>query len=103
MLRRFGIEDLRLDPKKSVFGVKQVTYLGFIVTAGEGISMDPAKVEAVRKWEAPTNVRDVRAFLGFANFYRPFIRNFSRIAMPLSNMTKKNTPFLMERPPTQGL
>ena len=77
VLRRFGIEDLRLDPKKSVFGVKQVTYLGFIVTAGEGISMDPAKVEAVRKWEAPTNVRDVRAFLGFANFYQSFIRNFS--------------------------
>lgn len=94
VLRRLAKEDLRLDPKKSVFGVKQVTYLGFIVTAGKGISMDPAKVEAVTKWEAPTNVRDVRAFLGFANFYRPFIRDFSQISTPLSNLTKKDTPFI---------
>ena len=55
--------------------------------------MDPGKVEAVRNWAAPTNLREVRGFLGFANFYRRFIQDFSKIARPLNDLTKKNTPF----------
>ena len=55
--------------------------------------MDPAKVAAVRDWPTPRNLRDVRGFLGFANFYRRFIRGFAQIARPLNNLTKKNIRF----------
>ena len=93
VLARLGAEDLRLDLNKSAFAVKEISYLGFIVTAEQGVSMDPAKVSAVTQWEAPTNVRDVRAFLGFANFYRTFINSFSEKTAPLTALTKKDVPF----------
>ena len=55
--------------------------------------MDPKKIEAVTKWEPPRSVRDVRAFVGFANFYRDFIGGFSEIVMPLTALTKKGVVF----------
>ena len=51
--------------------------------------MDPIKVEAITSWPTPTKVKDVQAFLGLANFYRRFVRNFSKIAAPLHNLTRK--------------
>jgi len=93
VLERLSAAGLKLDIKKCEFAVKQVKYLGFIITAGEGIKVDPEKVEAIRKWEAPTNLRGVRSFIGFANFYRDFIKNFGDIAAPLLELTKKSTPF----------
>lgn len=55
--------------------------------------MDPKKVACVQEWPTPRSVRDVQGFIGFANFYRRFIPEFSRLATPLSNLTKKDTPF----------
>ena len=55
--------------------------------------MDPAKVAAVAEWPRPQNVRDIQAFLGFANFYRRFIAKFSRIAKPMTSLTQKDLPF----------
>jgi hypothetical protein len=60
---------LYVDIKKCEFEVKSTKYLGFIVEAGKGISMDPAKVAVIRKWEVLSIVKGVRLFLGFANFY----------------------------------
>ena len=56
--------------------------------------MDPTKVEAVTSWPTPKNLKEVRGFIGFANFYRQFIKDFSKIARPLHDLTKKDTPFL---------
>ena len=53
------------------------------------MSVDPEKVEAIRAWEAPTNVKGVRSFLGFANFYRDFIEDFSELSGPLTQLTQK--------------
>ncbi|KAL2888509.1 retrovirus polyprotein [Ceratocystis lukuohia] len=64
------------------------------VTAGEGVSMDPEKTEAIREWKPPTTVKGVRGFLGFANYYRDFIRDFSTLAAPLVKLTKKDEPFV---------
>ena len=58
--------------------------------------MDPKKVSAIKEWEAPTNARGVRSFIGFANFYRDFIDSFSEIVAPLIKLTKKGEPWKWE-------
>ena len=78
---------LFVDIKKCEFEVKTTKYLGFIIEAGKGIRMDPAKVQAIVSWQAPTTVKGVRSFLGFANFYRRFIKNFAGLATPLTRLT----------------
>ena len=84
---------LQCDINKSEFEKDTVKYLGFIVRAGDGIHVDPAKVEAIRAWTAPRTVRDVRSFLGFANFYRSFIPSFATISAPLVRLTRKEVQF----------
>ena len=56
----------------------------------EGLKIDPYKVEAVTRWESLRCIKDVQAFLGFANFYRRFIRGYSKIAVSLSALTRKD-------------
>ncbi len=84
---------LYLDINKCEFAVKTTRYLGFIITAGVGVSMDPEKVKAIQDWEPPTTVRGVRGFLGFANFYRHFIKDFTEVVEPLLRLTKKTSTF----------
>ena len=55
--------------------------------------MEPEKVKAIMEWEAPRSTRGVRAFMGFANYYRRFIHGFSTLVTPLTKLTKKDTPF----------
>ncbi|CBF71484.1 uncharacterized protein ANIA_10846 [Aspergillus nidulans FGSC A4] len=94
VLKKLEEAGLYLDIKKCEFECKETKYLGFIIQAGKGIKMDPEKVKAIKEWETPTTIKGVRGFLGFANFYRRFIPNFSGIVRPLNNLTKKGTPFL---------
>ena len=68
-------------------------YLGFIIKAGVGLRMDPEKTKAIREWEAPKTKKGVRAFLGFANYYKAFINKFVTTAIPLTAFTGKY-PFL---------
>jgi hypothetical protein len=63
-----------------------------IIRPGE-VRMNPGKVATVRDWTTPANLREVRAFIGFANFYRRFIKDFASIAHPLHDLTKKDTPW----------
>uniref|UniRef100_A0A2N9HQ68 Retrotransposon gag domain-containing protein n=1 Tax=Fagus sylvatica TaxID=28930 RepID=A0A2N9HQ68_FAGSY len=74
---------------KCEFWLDKVTFLGHVISR-EGISVDPNKVEAVVKWERPTNVIEVRSFLGLASYYRWFVEGFSRLATPLTRLTQKN-------------
>ncbi len=67
-------------------------FLGFILSP-EGIRMDPAKVKAVADWPTPDSCRAVQRFLRFANFYRRFIRNFSQVALPLTDLTSTRTRY----------
>ena len=83
---------LRLKPEKCHFYEKEVTFLGYVVKP-EGISMDPKKVATVLEWSAPACVKDVQSFLGFANYYRRFIKGYSGIAAPLTELTRKDKPF----------
>ncbi|KAF6783741.1 reverse transcriptase domain protein [Colletotrichum sojae] len=93
VLRRLADAGLNLDPKKCEFSMKRVKYVGFIVTAGEGISCDPEKLRAIREWLPPRSVKGVRSFLGFANYYRIFIPNYATIVEPLTRLTKKSEVF----------
>ena len=65
----------------------QVDYLGFEVSP-EGIHASPEKVRAIIEWPKPKSVHDVRSFLGLASYYRRFVRGFSEMARPLTNLTK---------------
>lgn len=89
-LQRAG---LHLDPVKCEFGVKTVKYLGFIITAGVGVSCDPEKLRAIREWERPTSATGVRSFLGFANYYRVFIPDFAATSRALTALTGKGVIF----------
>jgi hypothetical protein len=97
VLRRLHKAGLKLDIEKSEFAFSEVKYLGFIISAGEGIKVDPGKVEAIKKWEAPTTVKEVRSFIGFSNFYRGFIENFSEVAAPLMLLIRKNQAWQWEK------
>jgi len=77
-----------LKREKCHFHKQEVKYLGFIITTN-GIRMDPEKVSCVLGWETRRTVTDVQCFLGFANFYKRFIKDYSKVVTPLTKMTKK--------------
>ena len=68
-------------------------FLGHVVSDG-GIVIDPSKVEAVMSWERPTSITEIRSFLGLAGYYRRFSKRFSQLALPLTKLTRKSTPFV---------
>ena len=78
---------------KCSFHYNQVEFLGYVISS-EGISMDPAKVQTALEWETPHSLRDVQCFLGFANFYRKFIQDYSKLILPLTQLTKKGQSFV---------
>jgi len=92
----FREQKIYLKPEKCVFSQKSVQYLGYVIS-GDMIAMDPVKVAAVADWPTPKNLKQTRSFLGFANFYRRFISNYSKLARPLNNLTKKDKPFKWEQ------
>lgn len=102
IIRTLGDTGLQLDWDKSEFESPSIKYLGFIVEPGKGIQADPEKVKAVMEWESPTSVRGVRSFLGFANFYRCFVKDYSSLTAPLNLLTKKDQPFKWDKEQQQA-
>ena len=86
VLNRLPEHQLYVKAEKSVFHAETVSFLGFIVAPGR-VQMDPAKVSTVAEWPTPDSCKKVQQFLGFANFYRRFVRGFSAIAAPLHALT----------------
>src|SRR6202162_2246059 len=89
VLQRLRDAGLHTSMEKSFFHLKKVEYLGYQISE-HGISMSKEKVQAVQEWLVPRNVKDVQAFLGFANFYRRFIEGFSRVCKPLTDLLRKD-------------
>ena len=83
---------LYFKPEKCTFHVPSMEYLGLILERTR-TRMDPIKVAGVRDWPAPTTVKGVRSFLGFCNYYRAFVQDFSELALPLNALTKKGQEF----------
>ncbi|KAG1940759.1 retrotransposable element [Pimephales promelas] len=92
VLQRLLENRLFVKAEKCTFHVSSISFLGSIVSA-EGVSMDPGKVSAVTDWPIPDSRVALQRFLGFANFYRRFIRNFSQVAAPLTALTSVKSSF----------
>lgn len=73
--------NLHAELEKCTFHTDTIEYLGFIVSP-KGIAMDPEKYRAIEEWPRPKTVKEIQSFLGFANFYRQFIDEYSRIVVP---------------------
>ncbi|GAU43834.1 hypothetical protein TSUD_371130 [Trifolium subterraneum] len=80
---------------KCEFWLEEVSFLGHVISNG-GIAVDPAKVDAVMKWGTPESVLEIRSFLGLAGYYRRFIEGFSKMALPLTLLTRKDQAFVWD-------
>ena len=77
---------------KCEFWLDKVIFLGHVISK-EGVMVDPAKIQAVKDWNRPKTVTEIRSFLGLAGYYRKFVEGFSKLAMPLTQLTRKGTKF----------
>ncbi len=97
VLRRLIDHQLYAKAEKCEFHQESVSFLGYVISSG-GVAMDDKKIRNVVNWPQPTTLKELQRFLGFANFYRRFIRNFSTVAAPLTSMTKKGNQRLTWSP-----
>ena len=93
ILELLGKEKLYTKFSKCEFWLREVQFLGHIIN-NKGIQVDPSKIDAVKQWQAPTTPTEIRQFLGLAGYYRRFIKNFSKIALPLTTLTQKDKAFV---------
>jgi len=89
VLRRLEENDLYVKPEKYTWKVRKIGFLG-VVIGPSGIEMEKEKVDRVLSWPEPRNMKDVRKFLGLANYYRRFIKSFAQVARPMNVLTRKD-------------
>ncbi|MBW0583152.1 hypothetical protein O181_122867 [Austropuccinia psidii MF-1] len=92
VLSRLRANNLFAKASKCLFHVSSVEYLGYVVSS-EGLKMDQAKVQQILNWPPPRNLKALQSFLGFANFYRRFIKNYSKKISSLTSFLKKDSHF----------
>jgi len=88
VLRRMEENDLYVKPEKCVWRVREINFLGLVIGSG-GIKMQKEKVTEVLQWPRPRTVKEVQKFLGLANYYRQFVKDFARIAKPMHKLVRK--------------
>ena len=96
VLKRLEENNLYVKPEKCSWKVNKVNFLGVVMGQGK-IEMEEDKVAGVLNWPTPRMVRDVRKFLGLANYYRQFIKNFTMLAKPLNVLTRKDEKWRWEK------
>ena len=102
ILHKLRQHDLYLKLEKCQFEQKKVEFLGVILEK-ETVQMDPTKTKGIADWKTPQNLKDICTFLGFTGFYRYFVPNYSKIARPLIELTKKSSTVPLGRNATQGI
>jgi len=96
VLKRLRKAGLYVKAEKCEFHSDSVEYLGYVLSLS-GLTMSDAKVKTIQEWPEPKKVKDIQSFLGFANFYRHFIFNYSDIVIPLTRLTRKDTPWNFDK------
>jgi len=89
ILRRMEENDLNIKPEKCVWKTREIDFLGLVMGSGE-IKMQEKKVAEVLEWPRPKTVKDVQRFLGLANYYRQFVKDFAKIAKPMRKLVRKD-------------
>ena len=92
VLKRLQKAGLYAKTEKYEFHLDSIEYLGYVLSPS-GLTMSDAKVKTIQEWPEPKKVKNIQSFLGFANFYRCFIFNYSDIVILLTHLTRKNTPW----------
>lgn len=87
--------------RKCSFFQNQVTFLGHDVDA-HGLHINANKIKVIKEWPKPTNLKELQSFLGFVQFFRKFIKNFSETALPLTNLTRKEVQYCWGQPQQQA-
>ncbi|CAA7014729.1 unnamed protein product [Microthlaspi erraticum] len=93
VLEKLREQKLFAKLSKCSFWQREMGFLGHIVSA-EGVSVDPAKIEAIRDWPRPSSATEIRSFLGLAGYYRRFVKGFATMAQPMTKLTGKDVPFI---------
>uniref|UniRef100_A0A669EDN0 Gypsy retrotransposon integrase-like protein 1 n=2 Tax=Oreochromis niloticus TaxID=8128 RepID=A0A669EDN0_ORENI len=101
VLQQLREHGLKLSPQKCSFFQSSVRYLGHIVSS-KGVETDPEKVRALKTWPRPQTLSDLKSFLGFAGYYRRFVKDYSKIVKPLNDLTKGYPPYRKGRKVTPG-
>ena len=94
-MRRLEENDLYVKPEKCVWKVKKVPFLGVVMGEGK-VEMEEDKIAGVLKWPTLQCVRDVRKFLGLVNYYRCFVKDFAKVALPMNKLTRKDEKWKWE-------
>jgi len=89
VLKQLEENDFYVKPEKCMWKVRKVLFSGVVMGEGK-VEMEEDKVEGVLKWPTPQCVRDVRKFLGLANYYRHFVKNFAKVVLPMNQLTRKD-------------
>ena len=92
VLQRFRQHRLKLNAEKSEFAVKEIPFLGYKISE-KGLSLDPTKLHALENYKKPTNKKELKQYLGFANFLKRAVKSFTLIAGPLYKLLRKNATF----------
>ena len=92
---KYRTAKIRFNPTKAVFASKSVTWLGMEVSA-EGVKISSKRFELIKTWKSPSNVKELRTFLGMANYFKSFIKGHSQLTWPLRKLLIANTPFVWE-------
>lgn len=92
VFKRLRSHNLKVNPKKCSFYCSEVNFLGHVISEN-GVKMDAKKLDSIKNWEPPKNVKELQSFLGLCNYYRDFIPRFASIAVPLYVLTKKDTVY----------
>ncbi|XP_073520088.1 uncharacterized protein [Phyllobates terribilis] len=93
VLDRLRQNQLYIKLEKCEFHKSEIQFLGYVISP-QGLSMDTSKTQAIQEWPIPNTLKEVQRFIGFANFYRRFIKNFSEIVSPITQLTRKKTPLV---------